>query len=147
MRIEPLEEWHLEQMALQPAQRHVAPSLANAEYRRALCEHEGFAGVNGDQVDGAAGLVVQWEDRALAWALFSDMTPTELLMTNRTVQAWFAECEIRRIEAWVDAGFAQGKRWMRMLGCRKEGKMLRFRPDGTNVWLYARVKDRGVADG
>ena len=47
----------------------------------------------------------------------------------------------RRLEADVACDFAQGHRWLRMLGFTMEApRMVAYLPDGTDSALYARVR-------
>jgi len=47
--------------------------------------------------------------------------------------------DARRLETYVDVGFAPGHRWVKMLGFEVEGYMKSFRPNGDDMVLYARV--------
>lgn len=98
-----------------------------------VAEHEG-------EVLAIAGLVPQWENRALAWALLSGNCGEHFWGIHSAVHRFLDQSPYRRIEAHVDAGFKQGHRWITMLGFEIEGYMKAFRPDGSDMLLYARVK-------
>jgi hypothetical protein len=48
--------------------------------------------------------------------------------------------DFKRIEAFVDANFAEGHRWIQMLGFVREGYMRSFSPNGNDAVLYARIR-------
>jgi hypothetical protein len=92
------------------------------------------------EVIGIAGLLPQWENRALAWALIGKSAGKHFHAMHRAVHRFLSVSEFRRIEANVDVGFAEGIRWMRLLGFAYEGYMTAYRPDGADMLLFARVR-------
>jgi RimJ/RimL family protein N-acetyltransferase len=48
--------------------------------------------------------------------------------------------DFKRVEAYVDANFEAGHRWITMLGFEREGYMRAFSPLGDDAVLYARIK-------
>lgn len=96
-------------------------------------EHEGV-------ILGIAGLLPQWENRALAWTLISDEAGPHFRCIHKAVKRMLDVSEFRRIEATVDVGFDAGQRWMNLLGFEHEGLMRAYRPDGADMHLYARVR-------
>ena len=130
-----MQPFHLERIALQPNQAWLGPTCRDPAYGEVLASHESYAMVDGDEVLGCAG-IVPWGPNVLAWALLSGK---RLLATHKAVRTFLAMCDHRRIETWVDDGFAEGHRWAVMLGFQPEGLMRRHRED-ADVWLYARVK-------
>lgn len=132
-----LEESHLENLQLQPAQSLLQKTLSIPAYRRDLARYEGFAGIEGDRVVAAAGAVPQDGHRAVVWALLSKDLP--MVAVHRAVMRWLDACLIPRLETWVMVGHEEGERWAEMLGFEAEGRMKKFRPDG-DAWLYARVR-------
>jgi RimJ/RimL family protein N-acetyltransferase len=140
MDVVPFETEHLNTIMLQPAQQQFF-SYFNAEYGQALKQSgPAFTGIHEGQVLGCAGLVKQWENRAIAWALLSGNIGNEFVRIHRAVQRFLDLTEFDRVEAHVDADFVAGHRWIRMLGFREEGYMKRFNPNGGDAVLYARLK-------
>lgn len=92
-----------------------------------------------DRVLAVAGLLPQWENRALAWALISESAGTHFAAIHKAVHRFISAAKFRRIEATVDVGFKQGCRWIELLGFEIEGYMRAYRPDGADMLLYARV--------
>lgn len=136
MTIVELEEWHLAELALQPAQAAMGAHLADPQYRQGLAAHEGYAGLEAGKVVGAAGVVPIWRGSVVAWALLSVDIP--MVALHRAVSLWLGNYA-GRIETWTDARHEAHSRWARMLGFEREGLMKKFLPDGGDAWLYART--------
>jgi hypothetical protein len=92
------------------------------------------------EILGIGGLIVQWENRATAWALVSAGAGKRFVRIHAAVERFLDVAPFRRIEASVDVGFIEGMRWMEMLGFEYEGLMVAYRPDGADMLLYARIK-------
>lgn len=92
------------------------------------------------KVVGIAGLVPQWENRAMAWAMVSRHAGRHFMQMHRAVQRFLNVSPYRRIEATVDVGFPEGEKWLKMLGFEREGLMRAYRPDGADMILFARVR-------
>jgi hypothetical protein len=94
-------------------------------------------------VIGCAGVQEVWAGRAVAWALLSDSAGPNFAAIHRAVHGFLKQCPWQRVEAFVDADFEAGQRWMRMLGFTNEtpdAPMRKYTPDGKDCFLYSRVK-------
>lgn len=141
MRIVPFEPDHLKQLLLQPSQAMMQPLLDSAEYAQSLKDAgPAYSLVDGDEVFACAGLIPQWEGRAVAWALISEEAGPHFLRITRAVRRCFDLHPFRRIETAVSHDFQQGHRWAQMLGFTREGLMRSYTPDGRDCDLYARVQ-------
>lgn len=87
-----------------------------------------------------AGLAPQWTGRAIAWALISEDAGKCFHSIHKAVKRFLDSSEFLRIEANVDMEFEAGHRWMELLGFQLEGFMRAYRPDGADMFLYARIK-------
>lgn len=87
-----------------------------------------------------AGLVPQWTNRAIAWTLISQNAGKHFIELHRYVDEFLENSNFDRVESMVDVGFEAGHRWMKMLGFEVEGYMRKYRPDGGDMVLYARIK-------
>lgn len=141
MDVVPFEVEHLETIMLQPAQQHFF-SYFDPAYSHALkLSGPAFTGIHEGRVLGCAGLVKQWENRAIAWALLSGDIGNEFVRIHRAVHRFLELTSFDRVEAHVDADFEQGHRWIHMLGFKQEGYMKQFNPNGGDAVLYARLKN------
>lgn len=140
MIIVPFKPEHLANIMLQPSQMVFQPTLQDPQYGQMLATAgPAYAAVEGDAVFACAGLIPQWENRAVAWALISSAAGRHFTIIHRAVLRTFELHPFRRIETGVNADFEQGHRWLRMLGFQREGRMRAYTPDGHDCDLYARV--------
>jgi hypothetical protein len=141
MHIEPFQPKHLERLVLQPSQT-VFSKFFDAEYGPSL-KSAGpcFTALDGDRVLACSGIVSQWHNRAIAWALISEDAGKNFIRIHKAVKRFLEGEQINRIEAYVDAGFDAGHRWIQMLGFEREGYMREFMPDGNDAVLYARLRN------
>jgi len=141
MQIEPFQPQHLKYLSLQPSQIAFS-NFFDDEYALSLKESgPSFTAIDKEEVVACAGIVHQWENRAIAWALISGMAGRNFIALHKAVQKFLDLSDINRIEAYVDANFDAGHRWITMLGFQSEGTMRQFMPDGNDAVLYARLKD------
>ena len=139
MTVEPLTSRHVLTMALQPSQAYFASSVT-AEYAESLVKAgPAFAGAHGGDVVCCAGVLPQWEGRAIGWALMSPTAGPHMLRITRASRRFFDMQQIRRIETWVDPMFPAAVRWIEMLGFKREGCMVKYTPLGGDADLYARI--------
>jgi len=140
MHIVPFQPKHLELMVLQPAQtafsNYFDPAYGDALQKSGQC----FTAIEDNHVYGCAGVIKQWDNRAIAWALLSAYAGRQFIRIHRAVQRFLDTTDFRRIEAFVDADFQEGHRWIQMLGFEREGYMKAFSPNGNDAVLYARIK-------
>lgn len=94
----------------------------------------------GGEVVMCGGLLPQWENRALAWALVGERAGPHFAAIHRHVKQFLIRSSYRRIEAHVDVGFAAGIRWMKMLGFELEAYKKAFRPDGADMLEFVRIR-------
>lgn len=88
-----------------------------------------------------AGLIVEWEGRAVAWALLHrEIGPAGMLAATRGIKRMLDRMSMGRIEAHVRWDFDAGWRWAALLGFTLEGRMRRFH-NGQDWALFARVKE------
>jgi len=140
MRIEPFRPDHLALLALQPAQAYMGPQLTDLAYGKQLAAYPAFTALQADRVLGCAGLVPQWEGRAIVWALLAADIGRGMVVVHRAVDRFLSLRTERRIEATCDHSFGAASRWLLMLGFQHEGTMRAFTPDGHDHDLYARVQ-------
>jgi RimJ/RimL family protein N-acetyltransferase len=140
MNIVPFQASHLYDLSLQESQLGFS-NYFDEKYGAALrrggpC----FSGFDGDQMIGCAGIIHQWDNRAIAWALLSQDCGKCFVKIHKAVRNFLDMADYNRIEAYVDADFEQGHRWVEMLKFEQEGLMRQFNPDGRDAYMYARLK-------
>jgi ribosomal protein S18 acetylase RimI-like enzyme len=140
MHIEPFEPKHLESLILQPSQT-VFSSFFDTEYGKSLQDAGPcFTAIEDGQVLCCSGVVNQWHNRGIAWALMSDHVGGKFVRIHKAVKRFLESTDLVRIEAYVDADFDAGHRWIQMLGFEREGYAKKYSPQGKDAVLYARVR-------
>ena len=141
MEVIPYKAEHMDRLDLQEAQRYLAVYLDTA-LRKSLEGDFSFTVMDGDEVLCCAGLVAQWENRGLVWAYISEtIGPGRFTVMHRHMMRLLDSMPFDRIEASVDVDFEKGHRWVRALGFTLEAPLMRrYRPDGGDSALYARVR-------
>lgn len=129
---------HLRAMALQPAQAHLGPLMAEGYAEKCAQGGPAWTGL----VDGApvccAGFHEFWPGRSEAWAVLGDPGKAMLRVT-RAVRAALEAHPAERIEAYVKAGFGPGERWAALLGFEREARFARF-CRGEDYWCFVLLK-------
>lgn len=140
MIIVPFKSEHLHDLHLQDAQSMFYDKFSPG-YGRALEDHgNGWTALIDERPIACAGLIEQWEGRALAWALLANDIQPYFVRITRAVRRALEMANYRRIEAHVDAEFGAGCRWADMLGFAVESKMRAFTPNGRDAFQYVRIK-------
>jgi RimJ/RimL family protein N-acetyltransferase len=141
MDIRPFHVEHLKALKLQPSQRQLGPSLNEEvyEFLSTLDAYTAFA-PDGEPL-ACAGLMDIWPGRAMVWSFISENAGRHMVGVTRAVRQFLDLKAPRRIEAYVDADFPAGHRWIEMLGFTREGYLHAFRPDGGDQILYSKVRN------
>lgn len=100
-------------------------------------EHEG-------EIVACGGLFPHWPGRATAWMLIGENAGPHFAQIHRAVYRGLIRSPYRRIEAHVDVGFAEGIRWMKMLGFELESYKRAYRPDGADMLEFVRIRHDGL---
>jgi hypothetical protein len=140
MIIVPFEPEHLETLELQDSQK-IFYDVFDMSYAHSLKESGPcFTALENGKVLCCSGIVLQWHNRAVAWALVSNSAGKHFARIHKAVKRFLDLSDVNRIEAFVDHDFEQGHRWIQMLGFEREGYMKQFTPAGKDAVLYARIK-------
>ena len=140
MLIIPYKAEHLSGLMLQAAQQYMQAYISEAD-TKALEQGYAYTGLDEGNVLICAGVMPIWQGRGLAWAYVAEHARAHMIALTRSVKQVLDTLPFDRIEAAVDVDFGQGHRWARLLGFELEvARMRKFRPDGGDAALYARVK-------
>lgn len=127
---------------MQPSQAIMQPTLSQPDYGPSLAQAgPAYSLVDGDEVFATAGLIKQWDNRAIAWALISAEAGPHFFLIHKAVRRALLFHSFRRVETAVKTDFQQGHRWAELLGFSNEGTMSGYAPDGSDYDLYARVQN------
>lgn len=139
MNVIPFEPEHLKTLELQSAQRYMLSHIC-IEYLKGLqavgpalsAEHEG-------RIVACAGVAFQGFGMGVLWAFVSHDAGRHFVRLDRYARRILSLTSLRRIEATTEASFAQGCRWLEMLGFENEGRMRAYGPDGQDHFRFAKV--------
>jgi hypothetical protein len=138
--VEPFKAAHVAEMAVQPAQRadweNVTPDML-----RAFEQTDAWTVRVEGEVVLVGGLVEVWAGRATLWSYVAAGAGPHMVRLTKGVRRFIDGSAHRRIEMYVDVGFAAAHRWARALGFQMEAeRMASFFPDGRNAALYGRIR-------
>jgi hypothetical protein len=141
MIVVPFDPSHLIELRLQNAQQHLGGEILKPEYAQAVdIPANAFTGMSDGQPVVCSGIVPIWENRALAWALFSPNAGAHMVKIVAAIRRFLDATEYRRVEAYTECDFVQGNRMLSLLGFKLEGKAAAYTPSGADVFLYGRVR-------
>ena len=99
-----------------------------------------FAGWDGDQLLGVAGVARGWPGVGEAWAILTDAGRRKPIAVCRMVRDGLSLCaragRFRRVHADVISTFARGCRWVEALGFKAECVLERYGPNGEDFIRY-----------
>lgn len=140
MSLIPFRAEHLSLIQVQDAQRNVSHFMTH-EHAKTLETALSFTYAANGVVFGVGGLVELWPGRAAMWAYLDRNAGRHFVAIHRAALALLEIADFRRVEADVDVDFAEGHRWLKLLGFTLEAPRMRaYLPTGTDSALYARVK-------
>lgn len=139
MNVIPFEPQHVDALDIQDAQRYMISHIC-VEYLKRL---QAVGPAASAEVDGriiaCAGVAFQGFGMGVLWAFVSQSAGPYFVQLDRCVRRLLTLTDLKRIEATTEASFAQGCRWLELLGFENEGRMRAYGPDGQDHYRYARV--------
>jgi hypothetical protein len=89
----------------------------------------------------AIGMQMQWDGRALVWAIVGDVSHWPLFhkCVKRELESYIKKMNVRRCEMVTELGFEQAARWAEMLGFKQESIMKKYLPHGADAIMWVRV--------
>ena len=142
MKIEPYRPEHLTKLALQPDQQAARVFISEPGYPEMLASTNAFTAIIDGRIVGCAGIMELWKGRGMAWALLTgEIGGENMRRIHFAVKRYLDASTFQRIEATCDVNFAQGHRWLRLLGFTMETPVMRrYRPDGGDEAMYVRIR-------
>lgn len=110
--------------------------------RTLMAQGPAYAAVDEDGVFALGGIQDVWDGRGMCWALLAEDSGSRLVVLTRAIRRYLDGLHYRRLEMYVDAQFAAGRRWAEMLGFDNETPqaMAGFLPNGNAAYMYGRVR-------
>lgn len=135
----PFEPQHLTSMQVQPAQA-ANIHLIRPEHLEFMARAGAWSGMVGGHAVVCGGVIVNGLGIGQLWSYLSPEAARYMIPITRFGFRLLAITSTRRIEATARVDFGAGCRWLAMLGFQQEGVMRRFDPDGSDHYLYSRVR-------
>jgi RimJ/RimL family protein N-acetyltransferase len=143
MTIIPFQPEHLAQINLQATQRRTIAHMTSEWL--AVLAHRGpaISVIVDGEIIASGGLVLQSSRCGFVWAAFSHNAGRYFLGLHRAARRLLTLAPtLDRIEAVTEVDFAQGRRWLELLGFRCEGRLPKDGPKGDDHFKY--VLDTGA---
>jgi hypothetical protein len=141
MDVRPFHVEHLKRLQLQPAQAWCTPHL-QGDLLEWLSEiDDAWTAFVDDEPILVGGLCHFWPGRAVVWSYVAASAGPHMVALTRAVERFLDLKAPRRTEAYVDAEFDAGHRWVTLLGFEREGYLKAFTPTGGDQVLYSRVRN------
>lgn len=145
MIVVPLHDAHVRAIRPQPQQVGEAGDVEARvlEVRALAASGPAYAAIDADgTVLALAGVAHLWDGRGGAWTLLSEDAGRRMVSLTRGIRRYLDGLHYRRLEMYVDAQFAAGRRWAEMLGFVNEtpAGMPGFLPNGNTAFMYGRVR-------
>lgn len=130
------EWWHVNSVNVQQWQR----DYVTAENYIGV-QGPAFTYAEGEEFKACFGMQIQWEGRAIVWAIIGDVNnwPTFHREVSRRLNFFIGNMNIRRCEMTVQSGFKQASRWAKMLGFHKEALLKKYFAWGEDAELWVRI--------
>jgi hypothetical protein len=137
---------HLSQIDVQERQRRtVAHVITRAKWLSVL-EHGGpaISVVVDRRIIASGGLVLQSSSSGFVWAAFARDAGRYFLKLHYAARHLLERLPptITRIEAVTEIDFAQGRRWLALLGFEQEKRLSEDGANGEDHFLFARTRSK-----
>ena len=142
MHITDFEPGHILLMDIQPHQAWMREAVENG-YGEVLARGVSQTVWDGETPIACFGQVLLWENNGEVWSVFASDIGTRMTYVYRATRRLIASVSTRRLQAYVDAHFEEGVRWMFRLGFMIEGRLDGYFPNGNDAYLFAMT--RGAA--
>jgi hypothetical protein len=133
---------HLSYIRVQEAQRIEQGHMVNTDYAEIATSHIALSAWVGNTCVGAAGIVLIYPHRAVAWALIGEDIGAALVPVTRKVRNFISIDLTPRIEMTVAADFKAGHVWAKLIGMKLETPepLRKHGARGEDEMIYARVR-------
>ncbi len=102
-----------------------------------------FTGFSEGEIIACAGIIPLWNGVGHAWVTMGANYMNHKNFIHRQVVSYMAKIiagmELHRVQATVVCDFMPGVLWLERMGFKLEGKLVRYGPDGSDHYTYARI--------
>lgn len=133
---------HLNGLELQESQRRLMENLRTPGYGE-MIDYPGstFTAISDGKIVGCGGIRPMWENRAVCWSLVGAPSKKDWVAIVRRIRREMDAYVGNRLEADVLVGHEQGCRLAFMLGFEVECIRKKYAPDGSDFYLFSKVRE------
>ncbi len=91
------------------------------------------------RIVAVGGYILAWEGRAILWGYLGANAGPAMPAMTREIKRQLVLAGIPRYEAYAEVRHAAGRRWLKLLGFRKESGAMRKFMLGRDYIMFARV--------
>jgi hypothetical protein len=95
---------------------------------------------DGDTPIACMGAIELWPGVMECWSVIAGALGTKFLWVDSAARDLIEKTRVRRLQAYVDASFEPGVRWMLDLGFTVEGKLAGYFPNGNDAFPFAMLR-------
>jgi hypothetical protein len=142
MRVEPFRPVHLQLLIAQGVQPSQARQVSHVPASYASVEKPpgpAMTALEGDRIVLCGGIIPTRPNVGTLWAVLSEHAGEHMVWLHRATHRFIGLQEWQRLEATVERGFPQGCRWLRLLGFKYEGTMLKYGLNGETHIRFGRT--------
>jgi hypothetical protein len=140
IRVEPFKPFHVELLRAQGAQDAQRRELSMAGEFTQPPPGVAVSAFLGDRILICGGIIETYPKHGIVWGLLAPIPRVWMLPIHYGVKRFISAREWVRLEATVELGFAQGCRWLELLGFKREGEMPGYGLAGETHIRFGRVK-------
>ncbi len=137
MRTTPFQPDHIARLDIQPHQAWSRDLMLSGYAERYAAGPVAQTVWDGDTPIACLGAVELWSGNLECWSVIGGNLGTRFLWVDRAARELLANTAARRFQAYVDATFSPGVRWMLDLRFKVEGKLAGYFPNGNDAFLFA----------
>jgi hypothetical protein len=139
MILEEFKPEHLDEIDLQDEQRSWYEYEQRLEYARGLTRGLGYTVRVAGQIIVCGGVLPVDQSTGQLWCFMSKYARTHLITVHRVALRFMQISGLPTLYATSEADFANGCRWLLMLGFKQSAVLHKYGPDGRDHILYTKV--------
>lgn len=133
----PFQPEHIRRMRVQRAQIRLLSYELSPHIHALNQSGPAVTAVVDGEILACAGIVEQGFGIGTLWGFIAQDSGRHFVRIDRTARRLMRLVPLRRIESSTEADFAQGCRWLELLGFQSEGILRQYGPDGSDHVRYS----------
>lgn len=140
IQVVPFRPYHIELLRAQGVQQAQLREVSNVPGTyETVARGPALTAFEGEHVILCGGIAILAPARGVCWALLSERAARHMVFLHYAVKRFISVSHWERLEASVEENFAQGCRWLELLGFSFEGRMPKYGLDGATHLRYGKT--------